>query len=65
MNLFFRIVRLSFILFLAATFVVFIAAVGGFGGIIMTEVAMVAAGGLVGCAWVIWASDIVVNSTGG
>ena len=65
MNLFFRIVRLSFILFLAATFVVFIAAVGGFGGIIMTEVAMVAAGGLVGCAWIIWASDIVVNATGG
>ena len=65
MNLFFRIVRLSFILFLAATFVVFIAAVGGFGGIIMTEVAMVAAGGIVGCAWIIWASDLVVDATGG
>ena len=65
MNLFFRIVRLSFILFLAATFVVFIAAVGGFGGVIMNEVAIVAAGGIVGCAWVIWASDLVVDATGG
>ena len=65
MNLFFRIVRLSFLLFLAASFVVFISAVGGFGGIDMPQVAMVAAGGIVGCAWVVWASSLAVDATGG
>ena len=65
MNVFFRIVRIAFVLFLAASFVVFIAAVGGFGGVDMPQVAIVAAGGIVGCAWVVWASDIVVNATGG
>ena len=65
MNLFFRIIRTAFIIFFAATFLFFIGAVGGFGGPVMTEVAIVAAGGIVGCAWVIWASDQVVGFTGG
>ena len=65
MNIFFKLTRTFSILFLAASFVVFVAAVGGFGGIIMMEVAMVATGGIVGCAFIAWVSDQVVNATGG
>ena len=65
MNLFFKLIRLSFFLFFMATNVVFIAAIAGMGGVMMPQVAMVAAGGIVGCAWVIWASSQVINATGG
>ncbi len=65
MNLFFKLTRIFFLLFLMASFVVFIAAVGGFGGVDMPAVAMAAAGGIVGCSFMAWVSDQVVNATGG
>jgi len=65
MNLLFKVIRTAFIVLLVATFLGFIGAVGGFGGPVMIEVASVATGGIIGCIFVIWASDQVVNFTGG
>ena len=65
MNIIFKVIRVSFVVLLAASFLAFISAVGGFGGIEMPVVAAAAAGGNVGCAWVIWASNQVIDLTGG
>ena len=65
MNLVFKLIRVSFVVLLAASFLTFIGAVGGFGGVAMPVVAAAAAGGNVGCAWVIWASNQVIDFTGG
>ena len=65
MNVIFKVIRVSFVVLLAASFLAFISAVGGFGGIAMPVVAAAAAGGNVGCAWVIWASNQVIDFTGG
>jgi hypothetical protein len=65
MNMIFELIRVSFVVLLAASFLAFISAVGGFGGVAMPVVAAAAAGGNVGCAWVIWASNRVIDFTGG
>jgi len=48
-----------------ASFVVFIAAAGAFGGIKMPELLIYSAGAVVGCSWIVFISNAVISYTGG
>ena len=65
MNLFYKIIRLTFFTFAMASFVVFIAAAGAFGGIKLPELLIYAAGAGVGCSWIVFISNAVISYTGG
>ena len=65
MNLFYKIIRLTFFVFAMASFVVFIAAAGAFGGIQMPEVMIYSAAAIVGCSWIVFISNAVISYTGG
>ena len=64
MNLFYKIIRLTFFVFAMASFVVFIAAAGAFGGIKMPELLIYSAGAVVGCSWIVFISNAVLSYTG-
>ena len=65
MNLFYKIIRLTFFVFAMGSFVVIIAAAGGVGGIKMPELLIYSAGAVVGCSWIVFISNAVISYTGG
>ena len=65
MNIFFKTIRAGFIALLIVLFAGFIGAVGGFGGVVVVDLAATITGIMLLDILVIWVADRVVQFTGG
>ena len=65
MNIFFKTIRAGFIALLVVLFGGFVGAVGGFGGVVMINLAAAMTGVMLLTILVIWVADQVVDFTGG